>query len=581
MDKPLGISGRIAAGFQRNAITPLLALVLLLAGIFATLITPKEEEPQIDVTMANVFVPFPGASAKEVENLVSTPAGQVLSEIDGVEHVYSTSMPGMSLVTVQFEVGVPRQEALVKLYNHVWSNADWLPQGLGVGAPLVKPKGIDDVPIMGITLSPLRDDITAHDLADVAHTLETELKRVPGTRDIYTLGAPDDIIRVTIDPARLATYGIDYNVLRQSLLNANRAMSPTHAVRDDQLVELRAGDFFRTTADVAALIIGTRGTQPVYLGDVADVARAPDAVRRSVWNWSRGASAGAHDDYRPALTVAIAKQPGQNAIDITTRVLARLDGLKGVAIPDDVGVSVTRNYGETAAAKSAQLIQKLLFATAAVVALVFFALGRREAFIVGSAVIITLAITLFASWAWGFTLNRVSLFALIFSIGILVDDAIVVVENIHRHMALPENAGKTLLQMIPRAVDEVGAPTILATFTVIAALMPMAFVSGLMGPYMSPIPINASTGMLISLAVAFIVTPWMAGKYLHHHAGTTSSHDEPSALDRFFSGLAQKLLAPLVAAEDGKRKRHRMYWGVLGAIAFAVALPVVGLVVLK
>jgi multidrug efflux pump subunit AcrB len=590
-EEVLGISGRIARAFLTSSLTPLLALTGLLLGLFAVGVTPKEEEPQIDVTMASVFVPFPGASAKEVEGLVATPAEQVLSEIDGVEHVYSTSMPGMALVTVQFEVGVPRQEALVKLYNQVFSNADWLPPNLGTGTPLIKPKGIDDVPVMSLTLAARDGSKTAHDLADVAHTLETELKRVPGTRDIYTLGAPDDIVRVTLDPARLAAYDIDFNALRASLVAANRAMSPTQAVQQGKLVEIRAGDFFRSNDDVAALIVGTRGGEPVFLADVADIVRAPDALVRSVRHWSRPAAEGASPaeaDFRPALTLAIAKQPGENAIDITESIQQRLNALHNVVIPAEIEVTVTRNYGETAADKSAKLIQKLLFATSAVIALVFFALGRREAFIVGSAVIITLAVTLFASWAWGFTLNRVSLFALIFSIGILVDDAIVVVENIHRHMALPENADKTLLQLIPRAVDEVGAPTILATFTVIAALMPMAFVSGLMGPYMSPIPINASTGMLISLAVAFVVTPWMAGKFLTHHAvpaGTHgdahASHASESRLDRFFSGLAQKLLAPLVAPADGKRKRHRMYWGVLGAIAFAVVLPVLGLVVLK
>ncbi len=576
---PLGISGRIARAFLGSQLTPLLAITGLLLGLFAIIVTPKEEEPQIDVTMANVFVPFPGASAKEVENLLATPAEQVFSEIDGVEHVYSTSQSGMALLTVQFKVGVPRQEALLKLYNQVWSNANWLPANLGTGTPLVKPKGIDDVPIMSLTLSSTNPQRTAYDLADVAHTLETELKRVPGTRDIYTLGAPDDTVRVTLDPARLAAYNINFTALRASLVAANRAMSPAQVVQDGRQVEIRAGDFFRTPADVAALIVGTRGKEPVYLADVADVARTPDSIERSVWTGFGPASHRAAAPLMPAVTLAIAKQPGENAIDITEKVEAKLAALRNLSIPADVEVTVTRNYGQTAADKSEKLIHKLLFATAAVVMLVFFALGRREALIVGSAVIITLAITLFASWAWGFTLNRVSLFALIFSIGILVDDAIVVVENIHRHLSLPENDGKTLLQVIPHAVDEVGAPTILATFTVIAALMPMAFVSGLMGPYMSPIPINASAGMLISLAVAFIVTPWMAGKLLKSHPA--SGHDEPGALDRVFSNLAQKLLAPLVNPVDGRKKRHRMYWGVLAAIAFAVALPVLGIVVLK
>jgi multidrug efflux pump subunit AcrB len=553
--------------------------------------------------MASVFVPFPGASVKEVENLVATPAEQVLSALDGVEHVYSTSMPGMALVTVQFKVGVPRQEALVKLYNQVWSNADWLPANLGTGTPLVKPKGIDDVPVMSLTLSSRNSSKTAQDLADVAHTLETELKRVRGTRDIYTLGAPDDIVRVTLDPARLAAYSVDFNALRASLLAANRAMSPTHAVQNGRQVEIRAGDFFRTSADVAALIVGTRGGEPVFLSDVADIARTADTPSRSVRHWQKSSSASAQQeagpDFRPAVTLAISKQPGENAIDVTDSIQARLGALKNVAIPADIDITVTRNYGQTAADKSAKLIQKLLFATSAVIALVFFALGRREAFIVGSAVIITLAVTLFASWAWGFTLNRVSLFALIFSIGILVDDAIVVVENIHRHMALPENADKTLLQLIPRAVDEVGAPTILATFTVIAALMPMAFVSGLMGPYMSPIPINASMGMLISLAVAFVVTPWMAGKIPVSITAVPAAefgrcarqpalqgHAQWQRLRHwtaFFAGLAQKTAGAAGCMPEGGKAKAAPH--VLERCSrpsrLRLLLPVLGLVVLK
>ncbi len=585
----MGISGRIARRFLTSQLTPLLAVTGLLLGLFAIAVTPKEEEPQIDVTMANVLVPFPGASAREVESLVATPAEQVLSAIDGVDHTFSTSTPGLALITVQFKVGVPRQEALVKLYNQVWSNADWLPPTLGTLTPIVKPKGIDDVPIMALTLSSADPSITANDLSKVAHTLETELKRVPGTRDIYTLGSPDDIVRVTLDPARMAAYDIDIGALRESLVAANHAMSPVHTVQDGRSVEILAGNFFRNTEDVAALIVGIRGSQPVYLADVADIARTPETPAHSVLYWHKKLEATKTittelpPTYRPAVTIAITKKPGQNAIDITEQIKDRLTQLQNVAIPSGIEINVSRNYGQTAADKSSKLIQKLLFATFAVVALVFFMLGRREAFIVGSAVIITLALTLFASWAWGFTLNRVSLFALIFSIGILVDDAIVVVENIHRQMTLPENTGKTLIELVPGAVDEVGAPTILATFAVIAALMPMAFVSGLMGPYMSPIPINASTGMLISLAIAFVITPWMAAKYLKPHTSTTNhSHDHASKLDRLFSSLAQKLLAPLVAAgNDSRTKRHRLYAGVLAAIVFAVALPVLGIVVLK
>ncbi|MBH9551868.1 efflux RND transporter permease subunit [Inhella gelatinilytica] len=564
----LGISGRIAGFFQTAQITPLLALVALLLGVFAVAVTPREEEPQINVTMANVLVPFPGASVQDVEHMVAGPAEQVLSQIAGTEHVMSVSRPGLAILTVQFKVGVPRTEALVRLHDTVKANADWLPQGLGVGEPLIKPKGIDDVPIVTLTLHGAADT-GAFDLERVAHSLEAELKRVPGTREVTTVGGPGRAIRVEIDPNRLAQTGVTVADVRQALQSANAGAPVGDLLSGDRAVQLEAGPFLRDAREVGELLVAVRQGKPVALQDVARVVDGPLPPQRYVWHGTAAGEA-------PAVTLSVTKKPGENAIAVAEGVMARVEALRNTVIPEGVSVVETRNYGETANDKAMKLIQKLLFATASVVALVFLALGRREAAIVGSAVILTLTVTLFASWAWGFTLNRVSLFALIFSIGILVDDAIVVVENIHRHMALYPH--KTLRELIPGAVDEVGGPTILATLTVIAALLPMAFVSGLMGPYMSPIPINASMGMLLSLAIAFVVTPWMARLWMKH---TGHAHAAPQGLAAKLGPLFERVFRPLLDTQKGSRNRRLLAVGVAGLIGLSLALPVFGLVVLK
>ncbi|OZA32173.1 MAG: multidrug transporter AcrB, partial [Polynucleobacter sp. 17-46-58] len=492
MEKKLGISGRIAAFFQNAQITPLLAILALLLGLFAIIVTPKEEEPQINVTMANVIIPFPGASAKNVEEMVSIPAEQVLSQIAGIEHVMSMSQTGLSVITVQFKVGVPRTEALVRLHDTVAANSDWLPKGLGVMPAIIKPKGIDDVPILSLTLFSKNPAITAYDLEKVANQIEIDLKRVKGTREVATLGGPKRAIRIEISPEAMATKGITIPEIRMALDTANLGMPVGDLITEQGTVAIETGPFLKNLQDVEGIALGVRQGNPIFIKDVAKVVEGPVQNQRLVWHaQANDQSASEH----PAVTIAITKKPGENAVDVSDRVLEQLNSLKSSLIPKDVEIAVARNYGETANEKANKLIQKLIFATLSVVALIFFALGRREAVIVGSAVVLTLAATLFASWAWGFTINRVSLFALIFSIGILVDDAIVVVENIHRHQLLFPH--KSLREIIPGAVDEVGGPTILATLTVIAALLPMAFISGLMGPYMSPIPINSSMGMLL------------------------------------------------------------------------------------
>ena len=581
----LGISGRLAAAFQRNPLTPILAIMGLLLGLLAVAITPREEEPQIDVTMANVIVPFDGAGARDVEQWVATPLEQKLSEIEGVKHVYSISRPGMAVLTVEFEVGVQRQPALVRLYNQVFSNADFLPQRAGVGQPIVKPKGIDDVPVMALTLWSDDPHMDATALGEVAHTLEAELKRIPGTRDVYTIGAPDRSVLVTLDAAKLAAYGMGANDLAQALQAANVVHQAGERVDAAQgAVPVTAGSYLASAEDVAGLVVGSQGGKPLLLSDVATIEARGDLARQYVWHGAPAGRAGPKAGSAPAVTIAIAKKPGSNASDITTAIAQRIEQLKGELIPQGVQASVTRDYGASASDKAQKLIQKLVFATGSVVLLVLFALGWREAIVVGAAVVLTLAVTLFASKVMGFTLNRVSLFALIFSIGILVDDAIVVVENIHRHMA---RGGKTLFEAIPPAVDEVGGPTILATFTVIAALMPMAFVSGLMGPYMRPIPINASVGMLLSLAIALVVTPWLSLKLLsrHGHAaegdraheGASDKSGQASWLHRLF----ERVMSPFLRGDAAARKRGLLFAGMVGLVLLSASLAVFKLVVLK
>ncbi len=589
----LGISGSTAKHFLTTQITPLLALVGVLIGIFAVMITPREEDPQINVTFANVFIAFPGATASEVESLVAIPAEQVMSEIEGIEHVYSTSTPGLAVLTVQFLVGEDRTDAIVRLYNKLYSNQDWLPTNLGVAQPIIKPKGIDDVPIIAATLWSKNNQTGAFELSQVAHALETELKRISGTRDIYTIGSPKRVMHVVLDPQALSGYNIDINDLSNALRSANSARNGLTVTSDNREILLQAGTFLTAPEEIAELVVGVFNGKAVFLQDVAEIEYGVDSPSSYVSIAAGKASllSVESDDKsmmssqemvinnpQPAVTLAIAKKPGTNAVDIADQVVTRLDELKGTFIPDDVEVSITRNYGLTAQAKSEKLIQKLIIETIAVILLVMWALGWREGLIVGAAVAVTLLITLFASWAYGFTLNRVSLFALIFSIGILVDDAIVVVENIHRHMAMGK---QKLSELIPVAVDEVGGPTILATFTVIAALLPMAFVSGLMGPYMSPIPINASMGMLASLVVAFVFTPWltniMLAKVSHHSAAGEGKDDTENSATKLFT----RVMTPFLGGDKGNRNRWLLLGSIMLLIAGAILLVVVQLVVLK
>ena len=587
-----GFAGQLAAKFQNNALTPLLAIVALLMGLFAVLVTPREEEPQINVTMANVLIPFPGASSADVQSKVAMPAEQVLGQIAGIEHTYSVSRPGMAVLTVQFKVGVPRTEALVRLYDVLNANQNWLPRDLGTLAPIVKPKGIDDVPVLAVTLWG-KDAPSALELERVARSLEIDLKQVKGTREVQTTGGPGRAVQVNLNPTRMRERGLDMLSVRAALAGANAGMPSGFVMnpnsKSGQRISIETGYFFESAKDVADVVVGVHAGKPIYLKEVAQIEEGAQQAQQYVsympglGNVTASGSNNAElsGQMYPAVTITVTKKPGENAVDVARAVRTRVEQMRNTVLPQGIEATITRDYGETAAEKANKLIQKLAFATASVILLVGLALGKREAVIVGGAVILTLTATLFASWAWGFTLNRVSLFALIFSIGILVDDAIVVVENIHRHQQLyPE---KSLKDIIPSAVDEVGGPTILATLTVIAALLPMAFVSGLMGPYMSPIPINASLGMALSLLIAFTVTPWLALKWMKsHHGGTTHSeqatHSKSTGLAARLPDFFGRILRPFL---NSSRQRWKLLGGILLAMALSVGLAGVQWVILK
>ncbi|WP_115718181.1 efflux RND transporter permease subunit [Gallaecimonas mangrovi] len=546
-----GIAGRLAAWGERSRLTPLLALFGLVLGVLAAVITPREEEPQIDVTMVDVQVAFSGANAKQVETELATPLEQHLSRMRGIDHIYSQSRAGAALVTVQFKVGVPRQQAQTEVYDAM---ASW-PGSPAYGLPLIKIRGIDDVPILALTISGERD------LKSIADTLKGPLQNVDGVRAVHIIGSEPEQVELTLKATAMARLGLDITHLSQAISAQNPSAQAGYRLEDGLNVPVQAGRFIDSVETLKNLVVAVKDGRPVLLSQLADIQVGASVPSRYVWTRAPGQAP------VPALTLAITKKAGTNAVTVAKAVVQRLDRLKAQWLPPGLKVQVSRNYGQTADDKANTLIHKLIFATLSVVALVLFALGKREALVVGSAVVLTLAVTLFASWAWGFTLNRVSLFALIFSIGILVDDAIVVVENIHRHLGL----GKSLKTAIPGAVDEVGGPTILATFTVIAALLPMAFVSGLMGPYMSPIPINASMGMLLSLLIALTVTPWLARhllKDVHQDAA------KPPRLHRFFA----KLMAPFLAK---RRNRYLLGFGLIGLIVLALGLTVIEAVVLK
>ena len=505
----LGPAGAIARAFVHSKLTPLFIVASVLLGVFATLLLPREEEPQIKVPMVDVMVAMPGASAKEVESRVSAPIERLLWEIPGVEYVYTTSQPGRSLAVVRFRVGEDVERSVVKLDAKLAANHDRIPSG--VSQPLVKVRSIDDVPILALTFHAKNHDHLT--LRRLAAQVADEVKRIPEVSETQLIGGLRRQVRASLDPALLASRGLGLAQVAGALQSANQQSSAGSLTTDDRDVVVQTGGFFASADDVGAVVVGVHQGAPVYVRDVAKVSDASEEPAQYVLFGSGAARSNAADE-QPAVTLSVAKRPGTNAIDVAQGVLAQLDGLKGTLIPSSVDVTVTRHYGETSAEKSNELLFHMAVAVISVSLLILFMLGFRESLVVAVAIPSTLALTLLVFHLTGYTLNRITLFALIFSIGILVDDAIVVVENIVRHRDLPENAGRPLGDVAIAAVAEVGNPTILATLAVIAAIVPMAFVGGMMGPYMRPIPVGATAAMLFSLVVAFMVTPWAAARLL-------------------------------------------------------------------
>ena len=542
MTEQLGFAGRVARAFIDSKLTQLVILASLLLGVFAVLATPREEEPQIVVPFADVFVEMPGASVKEVEERISIPMEKKVWEIPGVEYVYSISQPGASVVIVRFYVGEDEERSMVKLHDKLSSNFDLIPPG--ASPPLIKPRSIDDVPILALTLWSERVDPLM--LRRIAAQLDDRVKAVPEVSETRLIGGLRRQLRITLDRDRLAGFGVAPGSVLAALGEANRALRVGSFARGNHEYLVDAGAFVATASELGGLVIGVSRGRPVYVRDVASVDDGPEEPREYVLMMGGGRGAPAAGQAMPAVTLSVAKRKGTNAVVIAERVLAQVEAARGVLIPGDVHLTVTRNYGETAREKSNELLKHLLLATLSVTVLIALFLGIRASLVVLIAIPVTLALTLFLYYLYGYTLNRVTLFALIFSIGILVDDAIVVVENIARHFHLPQNRGRARAAVAVEAVDEVGNPTILATFAVIAAILPMAFVGGLMGPYMRPIPVGASVAMLFSLFIAFMVSPWAATRLLR----PADAHEEPT--DDWTTRLYRRIMAPLI--RDWKRR---------------------------
>ena len=562
----LRLAGRIAHAFIDSKLTPLIIVAALLLGAFAILETPREEEPQIVVPMLDVFVQMPGASSQEVAQRVSLPMEKLLREVPGVEYIYSISHPGMSLLIVRFYVGTKEEDAIVQTYNKLYSNFDRIPPG--VTQPVIKVRSINDVPIMALTLWGKNYD--SYRLRRIAGELENSLKTLDNVSETTIIGGQPRQVRVVLDTQRLAAYGLTPGAVVGQLENANSRGQAGSFARDNREFQVEAGLFFTRADDLRQVVVGVHGGRPVYLRDVVEkiedgpaepdnyvlFANAGGGVGTGLRPVPSGQRPDSTQEY-PAVTITLAKRKGTNASMIADRVLEKVSALRGYLLPQDLNITVTRNYGETAKDKSDELLKHLLIATLSVTLLIALALGWRESGVVLLAVPVTLALTLAIFYLFGYTLNRVTLFALIFSIGILVDDAIVVVENIVRHFRLPESRGRSLVDVAVEAVDEVGNPTILATFAVIGAILPMAFVRGLMGPYMRPIPVGASAAMMFSLIVAFVVSPWAALRLLRHYAeeGGHGQHETEGWTTRLY----RSIMNPLIL-------RARRRWIFLGGV---------------
>ena len=557
----LGLAGKVAHAFINSRLTPLLIIASLLLGIFSVLQTPREEEPQIVVPMLDVFVSMPGASAAEVEQRVTIPMEKLLREVPGVEYLYSISQPGGTLVIVRFYVGIKEEDAIVRTYNKMYSNFDRIPPG--VSQPLIKVRSIDDVPVLALTLWGKNYDGFA--LRRIAGELEQAVKQVDDVSETTLIGGQRRQLRVTLDPQRLAAFHASPAAIARAFQVSNQRSVSGSFAQANQEISVEAGRFIGGVEDARRLVVGVSSGRPVYLGDVAEVSDGPEEPSSYVFFGTGGAAEGARVADAPAVTLTVAKRKGTNATVVVHRVLEKVDSLRGHTLPDDVQITVTRDYGETAKHKSDELLKHLLIATFGVTLLVALALGWRESGVVLLAIPVTLALTLAIFYLYGYTLNRVTLFALIFSIGILVDDAIVVVENMIRHFRLPQNQGRPRAEIAVEAVAEVGNPTILATFAVIAAILPMAFVSGLMGPYMRPIPVGASAAMMFSLVIAFVVSPWAALRLLKRDGG----HHAEGEAEGWTTRVYRRVMTPLI---ENARWRWTFLVGVVVLLLLAALL---------
>ncbi|HUG62044.1 MAG TPA: efflux RND transporter permease subunit [Methylomirabilota bacterium] len=546
-DKPpaLGIAGGLTRAFITSPLTPLFLLAAFALGLVALLTLPREEEPQISVPMVDIHVQAAGLKAEDAVKLVTEPLETIIKGIDGVEHVYSQSRDEMVLVTARFVVGTSSDTAVLRVHDKVRANLDRIP--VGIREPLIVGRGIDDVAIVALTLTPApaaADRLTANDLTRVARELRTEIAKIDDVGLTYIVGETGEQIRIAPDPERLALYGITLQQLAGKVSGANRSFS-IGSVRDGgETIEVVAGETLRAPDAIGNLLLTSRDGRAVYVRDVADVSFTTDTSDALVSTVTRGPAGPVRV---PAVTIAVAKRAGSNAVTVAEEILHRVESLEGRLIPLDIVVEVTRDYGETANEKANELLCHLGLATLSIIALVWVAIGRREAMVVAIVIPLTILLTLFAARTMGYTLNRVSLFALIFSIGILVDDAIVVIENIARHWAMKD--GRDRRQAAIEAVAEVGNPTIVATLTVVAALLPMLFVSGMMGPYMSPIPANASAAMIFSFFVAVMVTPWLMLKFAGNapvHAGDDHAHG--GVLGRAYAAVARPILSSKTAS---------------------------------
>ncbi len=572
MKQELGIAGKLAHTFLNSKLTPLFIAASLAIGAFAIAIIPREEEPQILVPMLDITTAMPGASPAEVEERVTLPIENLVHQISGVEYVYSTSSPGQSLVIVRFLVGTPQEDALIKVYSKLYSNFDRMPPG--VSQPIIKARSIDDVPILALTL--WGEHYNGYQLRAIAAEMQHNIAQVTDVSETTIIGGLPRTMRVLLSTEKLNAYGLSPMAIVGHLQAANATVQAGSFAENNQEVRVDAGNIFTDREDLEAVVVGVVRGQPVYLRDVAkQIVDGPADPADYVVYGTTTAGASTPQQY-PAVTITVAKRKGTNATDIANAVLSSVHRMQGVTIPNDVTVTTTRNYGATAKDKSDELLEHLLLATLSVTFLVALFLGWRESGVVLLAIPVTLALTMSVFYLLDYTINRVTLFALIFSIGILVDDAIVVVENMVRHFRLPENRERPCSEVTVEAVAEVGNPTILATFAVIAAVLPMAFVRGLMGPYMRPIPVGASAAMLFSLLVAFVVSPWAAMRLLGRNLAGAKIL-EPEA-ENWRTRLYRRIMTPLIRSS---RNRALFFIGVIVLLLISVALVPLGLVRVK